>query len=37
MLLASAGTTPSFKLEPLGGKLYTDGGFVDTLPLHARW
>lgn len=34
MLLASA-YHPSFKLEPLGGKLYTDGGFVDTLPLHA--
>ena len=26
---------PTFKLEKLGGKFYTDGGFVDTLPLHA--
>lgn len=34
MLLASA-YHPAFKLEPLGGKLYTDGGFVDALPLHA--
>lgn len=34
MLLASA-YHPSFRLEKLGGKLYTDGGFVDTLPLHA--
>ena len=34
MLLASA-YHPSFKLEKLGGKFYTDGGFVDTLPLHA--
>lgn len=34
MLLASA-YHPTFKLEKLGGKLYTDGGFVDTLPLHA--
>ena len=23
------------QLEKLGGKFYTDGGFVDTLPLHA--
>ena len=35
MLLASA-YHPSFRLEKLGGKLYTDGGFVDSLPLHAR-
>lgn len=34
MLLASA-YHPSFRMEKLGGKLYTDGGFVDTLPLHA--
>ena len=34
MLLASA-YHPSFRLEKLGGKFYTDGGFVDTLPLHA--
>lgn len=34
MLLASA-YHPSFRLEKLGGKLYADGGFVDTLPLHA--
>ena len=34
MLLASA-YHPTFKLEKLGGKLYTDGGFVDSLPLHA--
>ena len=33
MLLASA-YHPSFRLEKLGGKLYADGGFVDTLPLH---
>ena len=33
MLLASA-YHPSFRLEKLGGKLYTDGGFVDNLPLH---
>ena len=33
MLLASA-YHPSFRLERLGGKLYADGGFVDTLPLH---
>ena len=34
MLLASA-YHPSFRLEKLGGKFYTDGGFFDTLPLHA--
>lgn len=34
MLLASA-YHPSFRLEKLGGKLYADGGFIDTLPLHA--
>lgn len=34
MLLASA-YHPTFKLEKLGGKFYADGGFVDTLPLHA--
>lgn len=34
MLLASA-YHPTFKPEKLGGKFYTDGGFVDTLPLHA--
>lgn len=34
MLLTSA-YHPTFKLEKLGGKFYTDGGFVDTLPLHA--
>lgn len=33
MLLASA-YHPSFRLEKLGGKLYTDGGFIDSLPLH---
>ena len=33
MLLASA-YHPTFRLEKLGGKLYTDGGFVDSLPLH---
>ena len=33
MLLASA-YHPSFRLEKLGGKLYTDGGFIDNLPLH---
>ena len=34
MLLASA-YHPTFKLEKLGGKFYTDGGFDDTLPLLA--
>lgn len=34
ILLASA-YHPSFRLEKLGGKFYADGGFVDTLPLHA--
>ena len=34
MLLASA-YHPSFRLEKLGGKFYADGGFVDSLPLHA--
>ena len=34
MLLASA-YHPSFRLEKLGGKLYADGGFVDTIPIHA--
>ena len=34
MLLASA-YHPSFRLEKLGGKFYMDGGFVDSLPLHA--
>lgn len=33
MLLASA-YHPTFRLEKLGGKLYTDGGFIDNLPLH---
>lgn len=33
MLLASA-YHPTFKMEPLGGKYYADGGFVDSLPLH---
>lgn len=33
MLLASA-YHPTFRLEKLGGKLYTDGGFIDSLPLH---
>lgn len=32
MLLASA-YFPAFRLEKLGGKLYADGGFVDSLPL----
>ena len=32
MLLASA-YHPTFRLEKLGGKLYTDGGFVDNLPI----
>lgn len=34
MLLASA-YHPTFKQEKLGGKNYADGGFFDTLPLHA--
>ena len=33
MLLASA-YHPTFRLERLGGKLYADGGFIDSLPLH---
>lgn len=33
MLLASA-YHPSFRLERLGGKYYTDGGFFDSLPIH---
>ena len=32
MLLASA-YHPTFRLEKLGGKLYTDGGFIDNLPI----
>ena len=32
MLLASA-YHPTFKLEKLGGKLYADGGFIDSLPI----
>ena len=32
MLLASA-YHPTFRLEKLGGKLYTDGGFIDNLPV----
>ena len=31
MLLASA-YHPTFRLEKLGGKLYADGGFIDSLP-----
>ncbi len=34
MLMASA-YHPTFKQEKLGGKNYADGGFFDTLPLHA--
>ena len=34
MLLASA-YHPAFRLEKLGGKLYTDGGFIDNLPIGA--
>ncbi len=34
MLLASA-YHPTFKLERLGGKLYADGGFVDSIPIHS--
>lgn len=33
MLLASA-YHPTFKQEKLGGKLYADGGFFDSIPLH---
>lgn len=32
MLLASS-YHPSFKMEKLGGKLYTDGGFYNSLPI----
>ena len=34
MLMASA-YHPTFRQEKLGGKYYADGGFFDTLPLHA--
>ena len=34
MLLASA-YHPAFRLEKLGGKLSTDGGFIDNLPVDA--
>lgn len=34
MLMASA-YHPSFRMERLGGKYYADGGFVDTIPIHA--
>lgn len=34
MLLVSA-YHPTFRHEKLGGKLYTDGGLADSLPLHA--
>lgn len=34
MLLASA-YHPAFKREPLGGKFFADGGFVDAIPIHA--
>lgn len=34
MLLASA-YFPAFKHEKLGGKLYTDGGVQDVVPVHA--
>ena len=34
MLLASA-YHPAFRMEKLGGKLYTDGGFIDNLPVDA--
>lgn len=27
--------SPELPSRKLGGKLYTDGGFVDSLPLHA--
>lgn len=33
MLLASA-YHPTFRHEKLGGKMYTDGGFFDSLPIH---
>lgn len=33
MMLASA-YFPAFKHEPINGKLYTDGGVKDVLPLH---
>lgn len=34
MLLASA-YFPAFKHEKLGGKLYTDGGVLDVVPVHS--
>jgi NTE family protein len=34
MLIASS-YFPAFKLEPLGGKYYADGGFKDAVPIHA--
>jgi NTE family protein len=33
MLLASS-YLPAFRLEPLGGKFYADGGFKDAVPIH---
>lgn len=33
MLIASS-YLPAFRLEPLGGKYYADGGFQDSLPIH---
>jgi len=34
MLIASS-YLPAFRLEPLGGKYYADGGFRDAVPIHA--
>jgi NTE family protein len=34
MLIASS-YFPPFRLEPLGGKYYADGGFRDAVPIHA--
>lgn len=36
MLLASA-YFPAFRHDPIGGKMYTDGGARDVLPLHALY
>lgn len=33
MLIASS-YLPAFRLEPLGGKYYADGGFQDAVPIH---
>ena len=33
-MLPASSYHPTFRQAPLGGKYYTDGGMIDTLPLH---